>query len=320
MITASRFILDIAKANLSIDKKPFRLNLYITDRCNCRCKICSIWKKNTKELSSQEWNRFFKKNKNFSWINLTGGEIFLREDIKDIFKVMAKNCKNLHILNFPTNGYLTEKIVSDVKFLKKIYKKHLIISISIDGPEKLHNKLKGKDIFKNAINTYIQLKKINKKVFFSYTMSRYNQGMLKKTYIELKKNIPDLKIDDIHLNLAQESELYYHNKNKIGNIDKNLILKDIDFALSRKNKSIINWLEIRYLKLLKRFIKTGRYPYTSCSAGTSSITINPEGKTYPCLFYNKPLNKTKKPIILECPHCWSACEAFPTLLSTIIKK
>ncbi|MBN2422230.1 radical SAM protein [Candidatus Woesearchaeota archaeon] len=336
----SYFSLNIIKANFGLNKRPFKLNLFITKDCNCRCKACSIWKKKeSNELNNQELQRFFKKNSYFSWIDITGGEIFLRKDIIEIFEIIINSNKNLYLLHFPTNGILTEKIIETVKKIFSIYNKKLIVTVSIDGPEKLHDYMRGKKgTWKKAVETFKKIDSIKKGIaYIGFTSSEYNSGKLKETYTALKKELPFLTYDQIHINLAQNSEIYYMKRDIDTMHNKKEKLKDIDLSITSKKIGFnpFSYFEKKYLVLLKKFLETGEYPFAICSALNSTITINPEGDIYPCLFFNKKLGsiretnynldsvfdkkrrELKKNILKHCPNCWSACEAYPSLISRI---
>jgi MoaA/NifB/PqqE/SkfB family radical SAM enzyme len=66
-------------------KHPYKLTFAITNKCNLKCKTCNIWqRKPENELTFAEIDKFFAANNYFNWIDLTGGEIFLRKDLPDI--------------------------------------------------------------------------------------------------------------------------------------------------------------------------------------------------------------------------------------------
>lgn len=335
------FLLRLSQANMGIDTPPYKLILYLTNKCNCRCKICSIWQKEpTNELSLEEMRKFLSINNSFSWILITGGEIFLRDDIEKILSMIIETCKNLYILNFTTNGTLTYKISRIVKKIKEKFKGRLIITVSIDGYETLHNTLRGfNDCWNRAVNTFKELEKINKgNNYFGFTLSKYNVGSLAETFNALKKEIPYLTFNKILLNLAQNSDIYYSNTGENLLNNKKDIVREIDLLRSNYTMSLspISILERKFLKLLKKYITTGRYPFKNCTALRSTITIDPVGGIYPCLFYNKKLGNLKdinydlknltknneyaalrKDILKHCGHCWTACEAYPSILSNL---
>ena len=87
---------------------PLKLNFCLTYWCQYRCKTCNIWqRKPTDELTTAEVLTFIRENPDVSWVDLTGGEIFLRQDIDDIFEAVVTGWKRLALLHFPTNGFLT---------------------------------------------------------------------------------------------------------------------------------------------------------------------------------------------------------------------
>ncbi len=46
---------------------------------------------------------------------------------------------------------------------------------------------------------------------FGYTLSKFNKGEFQKTYEAVKLEIPDIRYNDFHINLAQISSNYYGN-------------------------------------------------------------------------------------------------------------
>ena len=236
MLNKSRLALKVINSNFSDLKLPYKLNFYLTDRCNFRCKICNIWdKKVGNELDTHEISVFFRKNSHFSWIDITGGEIFLRKDIDEIFGIIISECKNLHLLHFPTHGFFTEKVCSSVKDIIGKFKGRLVVTVSLDGPREVHNAVRGIDSWERAVATFRKLDAlIGDDVFFGFTLSRHNVGKLDGLFSELKDEIPGFSMNRIHLNLAQASGHYYSNSGTSLQGDKDEIVKEIDFLLSRR--------------------------------------------------------------------------------------
>ena len=104
------------RANLGRLDFPFKLTFCLTFWCNYRCQTCNIWKMAPRdELSLDEIRRFFARSGRFLWIDLTGGEVTLRKDFIDICHAVIDGCPDLLLLHFPTNGYLTDKVVAAAK-------------------------------------------------------------------------------------------------------------------------------------------------------------------------------------------------------------
>ena len=61
------------------------ITLELTNRCDLRCSMCSIWKEKTKNfLSVEDIKRILALSKNPVSIALTGGEPFLHPGFQDI--------------------------------------------------------------------------------------------------------------------------------------------------------------------------------------------------------------------------------------------
>jgi MoaA/NifB/PqqE/SkfB family radical SAM enzyme len=317
---------------------PYKLNLYLTDQCNCKCITCNIWKKRSHELSVDELAVLFRSNPHLHWVDVTGGEIFLRKDIEEVFSCILRNAKGLHILHFPTNGMLTKKISSIAHQIRHEFTGRLVVSVSIDGPPEVHDSLRGVEgCWSRAVQTYKHLKSITGvDVFVGYTASKHNAGMLQDTFEAIRNEAPDLVWEDVHMNVAQPSKIYYGVNTNMWGKARQSIFKDLQLLIDKrvKRRGLFQATELSYLKKMADYLQNERYPLLKCQALKATITVMPSGDVYPCLFFDRKLGslkhtnfqldrilekemskELKRDILKHCPHCWSACEAYPTLLA-----
>src|SRR5207247_544136 len=85
----------------------------------------------------------FRQSPRFLWVDLTGGEPWLRKDFVDICEALLTSCRHLVLLHYPTNGYLTDKIVAGTKEIRRMGGAKLIVTISTDGDEAMHDEIRG---------------------------------------------------------------------------------------------------------------------------------------------------------------------------------
>ncbi|MFC1666686.1 radical SAM protein [Candidatus Omnitrophota bacterium] len=339
-------VLSLAKNIISSNIKrlsfPYKLTFSITNRCNSRCKICYIWKRGTsEELTSKEIDTFFKKSNRFNWIDLTGGEIFLRDDLEEIINSILANCKELYLLHFPTNGMLTDrtvKIVEDI--MPFMTHKKLIITVSLDGHEALHDDIRGvQGSYRKSIETFGRLRKIKgAEVYIGMTLSSYNYLQLDRIFESVKKDCPYLGFRDFHINIVHSSSFQYGNEGQIKPYDPKLATREINNFISRKsfNLNPVLLLECCYLRLIRRYLMEKKTPMP-CKAFFSSCYINAEGDVYPCSLYDKKMgnirdegsdlksiweNTSNIDILLQikekkCPNCWTPCEAYQSILGNL---
>jgi MoaA/NifB/PqqE/SkfB family radical SAM enzyme len=332
------------KSNFGRNRLPFKLTFILTYRCDCRCLMCNIWKRKVEnELTADEVERFFAVNRGFPWVNLSGGEIFTRRDLMDIARAVVTTNRDLFLLDFPTTGQQTDKIVAGVEEILALGPPKLLVTVSLDGAGKKHDEVRRrKNAFENVIATYRALRSLkarNLNVFFGVTLSRFNGGELFEIYESVKERLPWVAYRDFHVNLAQESGHYYQNEG-MGLPEEDEALRDMDEFLRRKGPSFhpVAWLEATYQRLLRRFYATGKSPLP-CQALAASVFIDPHWKVYPCTMWDvvlgdlretgfdlapiwnaaETLERREQVKCGQCPHCWTPCEAYQTIVSNMPK-
>lgn len=340
---SARLGLAVLQATASRPSAPLKLNLCLTYWCQYKCKTCNIWKrKPTDELTTAELIALVRENPNVNWVDLTGGEIFLRPDIDDVFEAIVTGWSRLAILHFPTNGFQTDRIVRSVERIAGRGPAHTIVTVSLDGDEALNDEIRGiKGGFRRQVETFNALRRIPGIVTsFGMTLSTYNLGRFAQTFEACARECPGLTIDDMHLNVAQKSGHYY------ANAEMDAIAPDPASARAemskyrerrRATRTPRQWLEREYLEHLDEFLMTGRTPMP-CHALRSSCFIDPWGVVYPCITYSRPIGRLRDtgmkldPIWNgadgthiqseiwngDCPQCWTACEAYQSILGNAL--
>lgn len=322
---------------------PFKLNLCLTYWCQYRCKTCNIWqRKPADELTTDEIVALVRQNPGIGWVDLTGGEIFLRRDIDEIFDAVVTGWRRLAILHFPTNGFQTDRIVRSVERIAGRGPAHTIVTVSVDGDESLNDDIRGiKGGFRRQMETFNALRRIRGiQTALGVTLSTHNAGQFERTFAACAHACPGLTVDDVHLNIAQRSSHYY------GNAEGEAFAPDAMAArvemkayreLRGAPRSPRQVLENAYLKHLDRFLATGRTPMP-CHALRASCFIDPWGVVYPCITYSRPVGRLRdtgmrlEPIWNApgtqrlqheiwnggCPQCWTACEAYQSILGNAL--
>jgi len=331
----------IIASNFGTNELPYKLTFIVTYKCNSKCTTCNIWrKKSVDELTLSEIDSFFKENPYFQWIDVSGGEIFLRKDIVDIMDIIIRRCKNLYCLHFPTNGLMTKTIVDTTKAIKKLKPYKLIISVSIDGPPEIHDKIRGVGGgFCKTVETYKELRAIKGvEVYAGMTLSEDNIDYFEETYDALQSRVSNFSYKDLHVNIASSSSFYYEKQIEISSEKK--VIDTISKFMKLKKISVFNpvsMLEFAYLKKIEQYITEKRSPM-SCHSLDVSLFLDPFGNIYPCNAYDKKIgnirekgfteiwfsskrkNLSKEIRNLQCPQCWTPCEAYQTILASLIKK
>lgn len=330
-----KFMFVVFKLNFFKSKKSIKLTFSLTNKCNSRCKTCNIWKiKNKKDISIEDIRKFFENNNYFYWIDLTGGEVFLRDDLIEIVKIIKETQKNLFLLHIPTNSLLDKKIYKNVLDIIKMNFPKFLITVSLDGDKKMHEKLRGvKGNWDKSLGLYKKLKILKSKnfdCFFGMTVSSMNYKIVSKLFNSLNKEIIDINKTDIHYNLVHNSSLYYKNNIK-GENNSNLI--KIFKTISNENSISINPIKILeniYQRKIESYLSLNKFPLNNCRAGEISVFLNEYGDVYPCTMWDKKVTNLKNINYSlnnikynfdnkKCSQCWTPCEAYQNIMTDVFK-
>ena len=287
-------------------KTPTSLVLFITNNCNLKCKHCFYWKNIAKKeqmMSVADIRRIAASLRDCYSVVITGGEPFLRNDIYQVCRAFNNKIRTLRIA---TNGMEGQFIVKTVtRLLKNCNFRHIDIQISIDGPEKIHDKIRGvPGSYKRAINTIMLLAGLKEKrmsVEVVTTINKINYNSISKLIDQLiPLEIPISFIITRSSNYGvfclpkQVSSEISTREKLIENLDSNSI-KSLCSILKNKNKKshykfwpMGNQL---YLKTAVEILDKKR-KMMKCYAGIVDGTIYPNGDVSLCEL-TKPIGNLK---------------------------
>ena len=244
--------------------------IILTYRCQMRCQMCNIWKNPSdvkKEIQPEELKIL---PGGFEFINLTGGEPFLRDDLKDIIRVLSPKAKRIVI---STSGWHHEKILSIVPQFKNVG-----VRVSIEGLSQKNDELRGREGgFDRGLKTLLGLKRAGvKDIGFGITVSNHNSQDMLWLY-ELGKSM------GLEFATAAFHNSYYFNKddNLVTNTDEVCAnFRELANRQIKENhpkswfRALFNLGLIRYINEEKRMLP--------CEAGIMNFFIDPYGEVYPC--------------------------------------
>jgi radical SAM protein with 4Fe4S-binding SPASM domain len=144
--------------------RPLHLTIFLTRRCNARCAFCfsrAIPAHDAPELAADEIERIARTAGRLLWLALSGGEIFLRDDLPLIVASAARHTRPAIIL-LPTNGLLPDRVLAMTEeILLSCPKSAVVVKVSLDGPPGLHDRLRGvPGAFDRAVETQRRLARL----------------------------------------------------------------------------------------------------------------------------------------------------------------
>ncbi|NLE77374.1 MAG: radical SAM protein [Chloroflexi bacterium] len=123
---------------------PFSLVVSVSYRCNSRCATCAVWKKPSDELTLDEWTKVFARlGHTPTYLTFTGGEPFLRADFPEIVGAAYRHTRPT-LITIPTNGLLTQRIVTQVEGICRAAPGAQIgLNLSLDSLGEDHDRIRG---------------------------------------------------------------------------------------------------------------------------------------------------------------------------------
>lgn len=163
-----------------ISKKPIFCTVKVTNRCNLRCRMCSVWKHSDgkNEMSLEQFRELadILKKLNITIVNIGGSEPFLREDLIEIVKIFKKDFN----VRLQTNSLLASE--ERIKELAKTGLNGVSISLDTLNPQKQDYICNHKDIW------YEIIKKLT---LFSQILPKKGSILLTNTVVS-RQNIHEL--------------------------------------------------------------------------------------------------------------------------------
>lgn len=313
---------------------PTRVVIELTRRCNLRCTMCHTYDfERRHELSVPELRAILAQMPRLNWLDLTGGEIFLRKDVIALIDVACEP-PSLGVLHFPTNGWFTARVIEAAERVRALRPDvDLLITVSLDGPPGIHDRIRGREgSFERAVETFLQLRAMDSvHAYVGTTISPDNADAIDAIEAELKRRVPDFCAREWHWNWMQVSEHFFHNSHLAN--DKPPATRELVRRHIRRRRiphNLVDVMELAFLVNLE-FYQRGEPTGVVCQALRSTAFISPEGDLYPCHVYNRPLGNLRERSLEElwnshavleargdiekvaCGGCFTPCEAYPAL-------
>lgn len=128
---------------------PQSLNLFVNDICNSHCQMCSVWKqKRDKEFTPKELSKILQDPlfRRLRHIGISGGEPTLREDLPEIYRVLADKQPYLRSAGIITNAIDKEHVIEQIKASADVCHKADLpfnVMVSLDGVDEIHDRVRG---------------------------------------------------------------------------------------------------------------------------------------------------------------------------------
>ena len=257
--------------------------IYIDGRCNMLCGFCihaAMDARKTPIMSAEKWGLIFKRAKSLMHLTVTGGEPFIRKDFVEIIDNIIKS-SGVPRVSINSNGFYKDRMKN---FIPQLIDKHkdteFTLSISIDGPEEIHDKVRAfKGAYKKALETIDVIKSYREKPNFflklASVLTKDNKSYMENFLNETSTWPIDfhelILVRDVPVKEQLEVKKEYEKLSKIQHKrTSSLWKKSFNGKLFKK----------LYLETIKR-IDSDKV-HSPCTAGGRLVEIFPDGVVRGC--------------------------------------
>ena len=247
-----------------------------TYRCNAKCKMCSRWQHQSR-IDEEFEPELILKLPHMHFINITGGEPFLRDDIMEIVEYAHKKADRVVI---STNGSMTDKILSVMSAFPKTG-----LRISIEGLPKTNDDIRGiPSGYEKAKATLEKLSELGcTDIGISMTISDDNYQDALPLYKLCQEKGYQFATGVTHNSFFFES--YSNEIKKVDEISQ--VLQELADEMRKSGSLKTKYRAIFNEELLRRV--NGQRVSFPCKCGSHFFAITPYGDMIACLGSERPI-------------------------------
>jgi len=299
--------------------------LIVTYRCNAKCYMCNTWQHPSKKEDEFSPELVVKLPGGLDFINITGGEPFIRSDIESIVETALTKTKRLVI---SSNGYFVDRIVK----LFERFGNRVGIRISLEGLPAANDELRGiKNGFDHGLRALTTLHSMGiNDIGFGMTVSDRNADDM----IELYRLANAMGLE--FATATTHNSFYFHvTDNAYEDTEKVAgTFEEIAVVLLKSNRPK-NWFRAYYNMGLARKVR-GKPRALPCEVGTDMFFVDPFGNVLPCngsdqpmvmgnlheqdfdTIWNSPRAEEVRELVKSCDkQCWMVGSASPAMKKRI---
>jgi MoaA/NifB/PqqE/SkfB family radical SAM enzyme len=306
---------------------PNKVMINLTYWCNSKCIMCNIWQmKPKKELGFKEWKEIMKDPifDGIESLTVSGGEAILHPEFTKNVSLFINSMPRLYELNLITNGFLTNKVVCEVREISKFcQEKHITfsVSVSIDGVGKVHEKVRRiPGAFLKLKKTLVELNKLKDAYGFNLGCStvilRQNLDEVEKVAEWAKKQgiVHSFQIVGFHEtfvnNLESEEDIGFREENR----------EQLVKLLTKLSQDRSSLFKSYYWKDILEMYTKNSDRSTPCPFLQDQFVIDSLGDVYYCLSESKVGNFLGKKTISQIYFDPKNLERRKRMWSTVCRK
>ena len=256
------------------------LILHVTNHCNFRCQHCFIDFSQKDDLKLDQYQLLGKSTGPLFWLDIGGGEPFLRKDLADIIASFKAS-----IVGIPTNGSLPDQMERQLTRLRDMVDSEIFISLSLDGLEDTHNEIRRQEgSWDQVWTTFERLRSINGlSVKINTVITNQNFHEIIPLMQEVRRRGPDFHSMILVRGETMEPDVNLPPLEDLKRLGPEIfsILKTYDYGANPLSSHILRNYH-RYLWQTSLRIIEEETQVVPCLGGTAHMVVWGNGKVASC--------------------------------------
>lgn len=252
-------------------RMPITVSYLSTYTCNQKCSYCDWNSLDHLELTTDDACKMIRSMKKAGVVKLgfAGGESLNRDDID----ILLKTSHDVGLItSISTNGKAVKKHIEEIKRYVDV------VQISLDGPEKIHDSIRGAGSYRNVLEAVKLLNDNNIKFITNTVITKKNISSLPYILNFAKKNNSLALFQPVFNYYISESDFIinalaptYHE-----------MYYAMEYLITQKKSKENIGNSIDFLRYVQ---KTWNMPTeVKCRANDLFCTVDPQGYIVPCCF------------------------------------
>ena len=280
---------------------PLYAHMEMTYRCSICCPTCFQGikaKEDPDPVNTDGWKSIIDQFPSYTLLTLTGGEVTIRDDFRELASYALKR----HKCHITTNGFTLDDELAE--FI--IRSGFIVVGVSIDGDRESHDKIRDKDgAFDKTWRGLMSLLKWKKKLRKKIPLIDIKILIFEHNLNSISRLIEKISQTEVNLISFSFVKIAPMQANPHLTNDMNLIYQDCDFPSGfnvKELESIFSKIEarlkaaeiaVRYyprMRSHKQFVNYFKRDslikrYLPCYMPWACFHVNNYGDVYPCLSY-----------------------------------
>ncbi len=263
-----------------IRKNLKHMIVHVTNHCNFRCDHCFIDFSPKKDIRLEKIHKLAQSTGKLFWLDIGGGEPFLRKDLAEIVSAF-----DVQVVQIPSNGSLPDQMIEQLKRMRGMTKAEVAVSLSLDGLEVTHNRVRNEEDSWNQVwSTYERLKKLGGfPIKINTVITADNEHEILDLMREVRRHDPDFHSIILLRGDPMKPETKLPSLERLRELGSEIfsILETYDYAQNAVSAHILRNYH-KYLWNVSLATLEAKRQVVPCLAGCSHMVVMGDGAVSSC--------------------------------------